>query len=110
MYVEGDDVIIEDADGEVMEEIPTKTRKEREEEMKKMGKEFKDDIEHPATGYKNLRKKLGVWRHKDELDLQGNVEKKPKEPRHKRGPALAYQFGNTVSFLELLFRAFAEHL
>jgi len=110
MYVEGDDVIVEDADGEVMEEIPTKTRKEREEEMKKMGKEFKDDIEHPATGYKNLRKKLGVWRHKDELDPQGNVEKKPKESRHKRGPALAYQFGNTVSFHELLFRPFANHL
>jgi hypothetical protein len=65
--------------------------------MKMVGKEVKDDLEHPTHGYKNLRKKLGVWRHKDEEPEEDG--KRGKASQRKRGPALAYQFGNTVSSL-----------
>ena len=99
VYDEGDHIVVEDDDGEVLATKETPEGQERRESMKRMENEAKQAIEHPTTGYKNLRKKLGVWRHKDELD--GEIPSKGKHsktPQKKRGPALAYQFGNTVSF------------
>jgi Na(+)/H(+) antiporter len=92
VYLEGDDVIVEDEDGEVIQEKITSHASDR-------AKQVIDDIEHPSHAYKNLKKKLGVWRHKDEPDDENSPKKgKNKGPVRKRGPALAYQFGNTVSF------------
>ncbi|KAI9848333.1 MAG: hypothetical protein M1837_000597 [Sclerophora amabilis] len=91
-FQEGNDMIIEDEEGNVIDEERTgeeKTVKEKEEDAIE---EIKDDIEHPSHPYKNLKKKLGGWdwgRHKGEAS-----EQKPHEQR--RGPALAYQFGNTI--------------
>jgi Na(+)/H(+) antiporter len=101
MYQEGDDVIIENEDGDVIKQDISNHSKERQDSMKKMGKEVKDDLEHPTHGYKNLRKKLGVWRHKDEEPEEDG--EKGKASQRKRGPALAYQFGNTVSSLSTTF-------
>ncbi|RDW94782.1 putative Na(+) antiporter 1 [Coleophoma crateriformis] len=95
VYDEGDDVIIENEDGEVISTQQTPVGKAREQEMEDMGKEVKDDLEHPSHAYKNLRKKLGVWMHKDDVDPEGKP-KVPKQAERKRGPALAYQFGNTI--------------
>lgn len=89
IYQEGDDIIVENEDGDVIAEKISSGASERE-------KQFIDDIEHPSHGYKNLKKKLGVWRHKDE-PVEDSPPKKEKGPVRKRGPALAYQFGNTVS-------------
>lgn len=98
VYQEGDDIIIEDEDGEVVDsKITSHTMKEREEAAKKEVKEMKEDIEHGGMGYKNLKKKLGVWRHRDEPEEEDGGPKGAKTPHKKRGPALAYQFGNTVS-------------
>ncbi|KAF8866993.1 hypothetical protein BDZ45DRAFT_735030 [Acephala macrosclerotiorum] len=94
VYQEGDDVIIEDADGEVLSTKISSHAKERKESLAKAEKEIKDDVEHPMQAYKNLRKKLGVWRHKDEP--VGDNGEKGKQAHRKRGPALAYQFGNTI--------------
>lgn len=63
-----------------------------------------DDNEDGEQGlsehrYKHLRKKLGVWRHKND-DLIDERAGKTKAGERKRGPALAYQFGNTVSLSE----------
>jgi Kef-type K+ transport system membrane component KefB len=97
VYIEGDDVIVEDEDGEIVNtKITSHTMSEREAAVQKTGKRVKDDVEHPAHGYKNLRKKLGVWRHKDEPEDEDGGLKGAKAPPKKRGPALAYQFGNTV--------------
>ena len=99
VYDEGDDIIVENADGDVLAQQETPHAKERRESIQRMGREVKDDIEHPALGYKNLRKKLGVWMHKDEGDEEPSARSKQKRgPLQKRGPALVYQFGNTVSF------------
>jgi Na(+)/H(+) antiporter len=95
VYDEGGDIIIENADGEVISEKISSHAKERRESLARARKEIKDDIEHPTHAYKNLRKKLGVWRHKDEP--VGEDGEKGKQSHKKRGPALAYQFGNTVS-------------
>ena len=98
IFREGDDVIIEDEDGEVVDtKINSHTRKERQEAAEKAVKETKEDIESSGLGYKNLRKKLGVWRHKNEPEDEEGGPKGAKAPPKKRGPALAYQFGNTVS-------------
>jgi Na(+)/H(+) antiporter len=90
-YQEGEELITEDADGEVLRVEKTPRGKQREEEVEA---EFKDDLEHPLNAFGNLRKKMGVWMHKD--DLHGGEKSKSKQHERKRGPALAYQFGNTV--------------
>ncbi|KAI9051482.1 hypothetical protein LZ554_004528 [Drepanopeziza brunnea f. sp. 'monogermtubi'] len=95
VYIEGDDVIVEDEDGEIVNtNITSQTVGEKG--ALNTGKRLKDDVEHPALGYKNLRKKLGVWRHKDEPEDEDGAPKGAKAPPKKRGPALAYQFGNTI--------------
>ncbi|TVY20323.1 Na(+)/H(+) antiporter [Lachnellula arida] len=96
VYQEGDDVIVENADGDVLstELSPSRTgQKIKEAKIGTFG-----DKDHPTHGVKNLRKKLGVWRHKDEVDGENheNPQKTKKEHHKTRGPALAYQFGNTI--------------
>lgn len=91
VYQEGDDIIIENEDGDVLstQKSPSKTGQK----VKRAEKEFTKDV----PGFANLRKKLGVWKHKDEVSGEGS--EKPKTEHHKkRGPALAYQFGNTVIY------------
>lgn len=89
-YREGNHVIIENEDGEVIsfEPSPEERKGEKVGELKEKAKET---VEQPGTGYKHLRKRLGEWRHRDEGEEQKSKHKS------KRGPALAYQFGNTVS-------------
>jgi Na(+)/H(+) antiporter len=100
VYDEGDDVIIENEDGDVLTTVETPKGKERRDAMKKAQKEIVDGVEHPVAGYKNLRKKLGVWRHKDDFEEQESPKAKK-----KRGPAMAYQFGNTVGSRISILRA-----
>ena len=98
VYDEGDDIMIENDDGDVLTTQESPWAERRHQKAKEMGREIKEEVEHPSLGYKNLRKKLGVWRNKDEQPESESHEKpKGKHPQRKRGPALAYQFGNTVS-------------
>ncbi|KAG9242145.1 Sodium/hydrogen exchanger family-domain-containing protein [Calycina marina] len=109
-YQEGDHLIIENEDGDVVSQAKSDTtrersqkRKERKEGVKNTLDEIKEEVVPGSKeggkdllGYKSLRKKLGVWRHKDEpvkLDEYGQPMGKNSQ---KRGPALAYQFGNTI--------------
>lgn len=97
-FKEGDDVLFENKDGDVldmqkspMEDEPIAPKaKEKVTPDAGPAQELQDN---PAKGYKDLKKRLGVWIHKD-------AETGPREltkPKRARGPALAYQFGNTVS-------------
>jgi NhaP-type Na+/H+ or K+/H+ antiporter len=54
----------------------------------------KDAAEHPQKAWKKRMQSFTGHHH----DEDGNVVAKPKakKPEHKRGPALAYQFGNTI--------------
>lgn len=90
-YQEGDHVIIENEDGEVLSVEQSPPEEGRKEKVGEVEEKAKETVEHPGTGYKHLRKRLGEWRHRDEAEEQKSKQKS------KRGPALAYQFGNTVS-------------
>lgn len=98
-YQEGNDLITENEDGDVLNirniNEPEDEKKEGTERDKYLKQQ--KNLEHPAA-YKNLRKKLGVWRHKDD-DITSDNKEHTKEKKEKRGAALAYQFGNTVSLV-----------
>ena len=90
-YKEGNELIVEDDQGNVVgqEKLPgTSTAIETGKQA--LGK-LKDNIEHRSP-YQNLKRKFSDWdrvRHAKDKTVA-----KPREP--KRGPALAYQFGNTI--------------
>lgn len=56
----------------------------------------------PPSTYQSLRKRLAFWAHKDGLSPVGSKEETKglnlaeRSRTRKRGPALAYQFGNTI--------------
>ncbi|KAF2138856.1 uncharacterized protein K452DRAFT_233609 [Aplosporella prunicola CBS 121167] len=58
----------------------------------KIGHEIKDGVEHPQRHWRDMRHRL-QRRHTEGTPPVPN-EKEKKKP--KRGPALAYQFGNTI--------------
>ncbi|KAH8668247.1 alkali metal cation/H+ antiporter Nha1 C terminus-domain-containing protein [Tricladium varicosporioides] len=89
IYEEGEDLIIENEDGEVISHQETPHGRAPQVPTKKSDAAPHDD-EASLHGYQGLKKKLGALRHKGE-------EESPKsQPQKKRGPALAYQFGNTI--------------
>ncbi|KAH8812074.1 alkali metal cation/H+ antiporter Nha1 C terminus-domain-containing protein [Xylogone sp. PMI_703] len=92
VYEEGDDIVIEDEDGDVLATEKTPEGEQRQKEIEKLRHELKEDLENPGLGYKHLRKKVSAWRHRDE----GAEAPSSKAKEKKRGPALAYQFGNTI--------------
>ncbi|MCJ1363808.1 hypothetical protein MMC16_002917 [Acarospora aff. strigata] len=55
-----------------------------------------DGLHHPSHPYQNLKKKLGAWHglKRNQSEAGPSAEKLP--PERKRGPAHAYQFGNTI--------------
>lgn len=65
------------------------------------GEEIKRDveegIEHPEKAYRKLRTKLAAWNGWGKKKGEGaEGASEPKPPEKKRGPAHAYQFGNTI--------------
>ncbi|RDL39475.1 uncharacterized protein BP5553_03815 [Venustampulla echinocandica] len=96
-FQEGDDIIIEDADGNVLSVQKVSDALQKGESIKRSEHAAKEDSGLPTQGYKNLRKKLGVWARRDEGNAEGSSQpKSAKQPHKKHGPALAYQFGNTI--------------
>ncbi|KAI9783223.1 MAG: hypothetical protein M1839_004063 [Geoglossum umbratile] len=91
VYQEGSHIVIEDEEGNVLgEEKKGVSPKEKEEAMKG---QTKGNLEH----YHNLKKKLGALDWKRRASGSGESSSEGSKPRqHKRGPALAYQFGNTI--------------
>ncbi|SLM36408.1 na h antiporter nha1 [Lasallia pustulata] len=128
-YQEGDEMIIEDEEGNVLDQADTRGESEDQkkqhiidasEELQKEtsgehakgkfhphakneGEEVQQSVEHalkfPNRPFRNLKKKLGDWNggaksKEDAVPSDSNVEPRPRE--HKRGPAHAYQYGNTI--------------
>lgn len=127
VFEEGDDMIIEDEEGNVLSQSDTrgrspeeKARKIERERQKLANEETGEHTKHKhephaktegediekAAGevaghpYRHLRKQLGHWRgwSKSKEDEEGSEPShaKAKPPERKRGPAHAYQFGNTI--------------
>lgn len=98
VFIEGNDVIVEDEDGEIVNTgITSNETGEKETAAQKASDQVIDNPEHSSSGLKGLKKKLGGWRNKDEPVDEEAAQKGTKAPPKKSGPALAYQFGNTVS-------------
>ena len=125
VYEEGHEMIIEDEEGEVLTTVDTGGKSPEEKatiiakERNKLTKETSgehakhkheahtaategDKLEGEADGAasgKMFRRQLSNWKgwaHKEKAgDLEGQSGEK-KRPERKRGPAHAYQFGNTV--------------
>ncbi|MCJ1354710.1 MAG: hypothetical protein MMC33_004699 [Icmadophila ericetorum] len=121
-FEEGHNLVIEDEEGNVLQEFDTRDETERQKKQhvvdaehdlqeeasgehtkgkyhshtKNEGEDIKqaiiDGIEHPGHPYRNLRKKIGDWGRQKTAGSPPKLEK----PEHKRGPAHAYQYGNTI--------------
>jgi ElaB/YqjD/DUF883 family membrane-anchored ribosome-binding protein len=120
-YREGSDVIFENEDGDVVdvEKSPASEKRQHEfqkgrEEVKKAESEVEKVASAPgketASGYKNMKKRIGkhMQRDKDVVRDEDAKEKKEKadDKARKRGPAMAYQIGNTVSFAHIPLYSF----
>ncbi len=124
-YQEGSKMVIEDSEGNVLsvEDTHDETDQEKNQHIQDQadklrretsgehskgkhhpherteGEEIRhavqDGVQHP---YRNLKKRLGTWhglkRNQSEAGPSEEREKPP--PERKRGPAHAYQFGNTI--------------
>ena len=118
VYQEGEHMVVEDEEGNVLSEERTTGETEGEKAVhieedrerlreetsgehakhkheaheKDEGADFEhalvDGIEHPTHPYRSFKKKFHNWRHRDDSQIE------PKEP--KRGPAHAYQYGSTI--------------
>ena len=87
-YEEGNNIVFEDDEGNVVDQ-------ERTGGGEGVEKEIKQELEHPAHRYHTIKKRLGTWnwgKH-DGAKSQGKPDSKSER---KRGPALAYQYGNTI--------------
>ena len=120
-YQEGDQLIVEDEEGNILHTENTKG--ETKEEEAEHIQQYKDELARETSGehakhkhephakdegvelehaladgledlsghhYRHFRQQIHKWRHRDEAENPTNT----KEP--KRGPARAYQYGNTI--------------
>jgi Na(+)/H(+) antiporter len=96
VYNEGDNIVIEDEDGQVLAVEPT-GHHQLSHNTEHLIEKTKEEIQKPGWTYDSLKKNFVRWRDEE---AQKRKEK-PKEER-KHAPARAYQFGNTVS-ISVLF-------
>ncbi|TGO38446.1 hypothetical protein BHYA_0075g00500 [Botrytis hyacinthi] len=97
IYDEGDHIIIENEDGDVLKTLKSPEAGTPKEELENLEKGIKQG---PEKAYKKFGKIMGVWRNRDEAkehsEGEGSKGKKGKEPHKTRGPALAYQYGRSI--------------
>ena len=126
-YEEGDELIVEDTEGNVLTTMETggKSSQEKasiieaernkltqetsgehakhkgEPHAKNEGELVEDELKGAASHpERTVRKQLDKWRgwgkHKDGKEERAEPDAKSEKPERRRGPAHAYQFGNTV--------------
>ncbi|KAF7874789.1 hypothetical protein EAF04_001963 [Stromatinia cepivora] len=97
VYDEGDHIIIENEDGDVIKTLRSPEAGNSKEGIENLEKDIKQGSE---KAYQKFGKIMGVWRNKDEAKGlktgESSQGKKGKEPRKTRGPALAYQYGRSI--------------
>ncbi|KAI4132408.1 MAG: hypothetical protein LQ347_002606 [Umbilicaria vellea] len=128
-YQEGNEMIIEDEEGNVLSQEDTRGQNEDQKKQhvfdasenlqketsgehakgkfhshsRNEGEDIQhsvgDGVKHPSHPFRNWKKKLGDWnggmKSKEEVD-PSHQKSEPKSREHKRGPAHAYQYGNTI--------------
>ncbi|KAI0430326.1 alkali metal cation/H+ antiporter Nha1 C terminus-domain-containing protein [Xylaria sp. FL1042] len=90
VYDEGDHIVIEDEEGEVVAVERTAHHTELP-NVEPLVEKAKEEIQKPSWTYDSLKKSLSRWRDEE---LQKRKEKTKEERKH--APARAYQFGNTI--------------
>ncbi|KAI3337205.1 alkali metal cation/H+ antiporter Nha1 C terminus-domain-containing protein [Xylariaceae sp. AK1471] len=90
VYDEGDNIVIEDQDGQVVAVEPLGDHQSLP-NAEQLIEKTKEEIQKPGWKYDSLKKNFVRWRDEE---VQKRKEK-PKEER-KHAPARAYQFGNTI--------------
>lgn len=97
VYDEGDHIIIENEDGDVIKTLRSPEAGNSKDGIENLEKDIKQGTE---KAYQKFGKIMGVWRNKDEAKGvktgESSQGKKGKEPRKTRGPALAYQYGRSI--------------
>ncbi|CAD6439918.1 4bbe78bc-c5d4-4d69-adf4-9b10c8f61686 [Sclerotinia trifoliorum] len=97
VYDEGDHIIIENEDGDVIKTLRSPEGGNSKEGIENLERDIKQGSE---KAYQKFGKIMGVWRNKDEAKGlktgESSQGKKGKEPRKTRGPALAYQYGRSI--------------
>lgn len=95
VYQEGDDIIIENKDGDVLKQMKSPNAGKTEPATKiPSAEDTMEGIKDPSRGMRNVKKMFGIWRGRHEEPT--NSDKPKNEVHNKRAPALAYQYGNTI--------------
>ncbi|KAI0976120.1 alkali metal cation/H+ antiporter Nha1 C terminus-domain-containing protein [Xylaria arbuscula] len=90
VYDEGDHIVIEDEEGEVVAVERTAHHTELP-NVEPLVEKAKEEIQKPNWTYDSLKKSVAKWR---DVEVQKRKEKTKEERKH--APARAYQFGNTI--------------
>jgi sodium/hydrogen antiporter len=92
LYDEGDNIVAENRDGDVVDVEPITSNDNKAPIMESLKQTLKSDT--PKTGWSidGLKRKLGDWR---EEEIRKRKDQKKGDGR-KHEPARAYQFGNTI--------------
>ncbi|KAI1642242.1 alkali metal cation/H+ antiporter Nha1 C terminus-domain-containing protein [Daldinia loculata] len=89
VFDEGDHIIIEDHDGQVL--AVEETGHQPVKDLHEVKEKAKAETQKPGWTYESLKKSIGKWRDEE---AQKRKDKAKIERKHK--PARAYQFGNTI--------------
>jgi Na(+)/H(+) antiporter len=94
VYDEGDNIVVEDREGEVLSVEPTHPGENLAQQCKEFVSELKSDTGPSGWTYDALRKRVMHWR---DTEL---AKRKEKDRASRKGePARAFQFGNTVCLI-----------
>lgn len=91
VYDEGDHIIVENEDGDVIAMEAPGEPHHKEHHMQELKDTLKKEAGQSQWSYDALKKRLGNWR---EEELQKRKDNQKSGRRHE--PARAYQFGNTI--------------
>lgn len=89
VYDEGDHIVIEDEEGQVL--AVEETGHQPIHDLHEVKEKAKAETRKPGWTYESLKKTIGKWR---EEEAQKRKDKTKAERKHE--PARAYQFGNTI--------------
>ncbi|KAI0480972.1 alkali metal cation/H+ antiporter Nha1 C terminus-domain-containing protein [Xylariaceae sp. FL0804] len=90
VYDEGDHIVIEDHDGQVLA-VEETGQHHGLPDTHQLKEKAKEEVRKPNWTYDSLKKSIGKWREEE-------AEKRKEKPKtdRKHEPARAYQFGNTI--------------
>ena len=91
VYDEGDHVIIENDQGEVLAVEPGPLADRSGGDVEELKAKLKSELTSSGWTYDSIKKKIGNWKNEE---IQKRREKQRESRSHE--PARAYQFGNTV--------------